>query len=110
MIFLGVILGIAIMGAVSYMALNKKSSFQIRLVSLIALAVMVLTVIICVIIYFSTGTEVPIDWSTYRVDQPIEVKDESNPIAIILTILFFLTLFVVIAVLAMKEHKKQNKK
>ena len=107
MIFLGVILGIAIMGAVSYLALDKKSNFHTRIAALGALAVMILTVIICLIIIL-TDNRVPIDPSTLIVGAPVEVKDDgdNNIVALIFTILFFLTMFVTIFVLAMREHRK----
>jgi len=109
MIFLGIMFALAIMGAVSYMALNKKSSFQTRLVSLIALGVMILTVIICLIIVLS-DKEVTVDMSSYIVGEPQEVKEETNIVALIISILFFLALFAIIAFLAMKEHKKSKHK
>lgn len=98
------------MGVMCYLALDKKSNFHTRLASLAALAVMVLTVIICLIIVFSDNT-VPVDYSTLVVGAPVEVKDDNENIFLLLfTILFFLALFVVIAVLAMKEHKKSAPK
>jgi len=62
MIFLGVMLGIAIMAATVYFALDKKSGFHMRLVCLGALAIMILTVIICLVIIL-TDNRVPIDES-----------------------------------------------
>jgi amino acid transporter len=111
MIFLGIIIGIAIMGAVSYLALDKKSNFYTRLASLAALAIMILTVIICIIIIFS-DTRVPIDPSTLIVGAPpIEAAEENNNLAaIFFSILFFLALFVVVAFLALREHKRNKPK
>jgi len=108
MIF-GVALGIVIMAAVSYMALNKKSNFHTRLVSLAALAVMIITVIICLIIVLSDN-RVPIDPSTLIVGAPVEVKEDNNLLGLVLSIIFLLAMFIVIVFLAMKEHKKSNMK
>jgi len=107
MIFFGILIGVIIMGVMIYLALGKKSSFHIRIASLGALAVMILSVIICIIVFSSSGDKVTIDWSTYKVGEPIEAKDTSgDTVGIIFSIIFFLVLFVVIAVLALKEHKK----
>ncbi|MCL2758593.1 MAG: hypothetical protein FWD22_00040 [Treponema sp.] len=109
MIFVGVLIGIILIGGMSFLALDKKSNFHTRLASLGALALMILTVIICVFIIL-TDNRVPVDPSTLIVGAPVEIKDESdnNVIALLFTIIFFLALFVVIAVLAMKEHKKHK--
>jgi len=111
MTFLGIVLGIAIMAATVYMALNKKSNFHTRLASLGALAVMILTVIICLAVYFSDN-KVPVDWSTYIVsNEPVKEEEDSGSIALLIfSIIFFLALFIIIAVLALKEHKKNKPK
>jgi len=105
MLFLGIIFAIAIMAAMVYLALDKKSNFQTRIASLGALGVMVLTVIICIIVILS-DTKVALDPSTLIVGEPAEVVEEDNLIAMIISILFLFVLFILIAVLAMKEHKK----
>jgi len=109
MIFFGVLLGIMILGAVGYLALDKKSSFHTRLAALGAIALMILTVIICLVVVM-TDNRVPVDPSTLIVGAPPEVKEENNNIfALFVSIIFLLALFVVIAVLAMREHKKHKK-
>jgi len=103
---IGIIIGIVLIGAVIYMALNKKSDFKTRLVSIAALAAMILSVIICFIIVF-TDDRVPVDPSKVIVGAPPEVKEEGhNMVALVFTILFFIVLFAVIVFLALKEHKK----
>ena len=93
------------------MALDKKSNFQTRLVSLGALALMILTVIICFIIVL-TDNRVPVDESVLIVGAPVEVKKEgdNNLLALMFTIIFFIALFAVIFFLAMKEHRKSGGK
>jgi len=108
MVFLGIVLGVVILGATTFMALNKKSSFHTRLVSLGAIAVMILTVIICIIVIFSEN-KVPLDPSTLIVGAPVEVKDDNtNIIAMVFSIIFLLALFGVILFLAFKEHRKKK--
>jgi len=108
MVFVGVLVGIIITGAMIYMALNKKLAFHVRLASLGALAVMILTVIICLIIFF-TDDKVHIDPSTLIVGEPVRVEEEDNLWALFVSIIFLLALFGVIAFLVFREHKKSIK-
>jgi hypothetical protein len=108
--FLGILVGIICMGGMIYLALNKNSTFIVRLASLGAFAVMILTLVICVITYV-TGGSAPVDWSTYivtdEIPEPVK-EDHTGLTAVIITIVFFLALFIVILALAMKEHKKNT--
>ncbi|MCL2264868.1 MAG: YIP1 family protein [Treponema sp.] len=110
MVFFGILIGIIILGAIIYLALDKKSTFKMRLASLGAIALMLITVIICLIFIFTDNT-VPVDPSVLIVGAPVEVQEEdgSKILIIIFTVLFFLALFIVIVYLAMKEHKRQEK-
>jgi len=104
-----IILGIALLGVMVYFAIDKKSSFHMRLAALGAIALMILTVIICVIVYQSHN-KAPVDWSIMNLDDfDKEPEKEGGAFAIIFSIIFLLILFVVIAVLAMREHKKHKK-
>jgi glycerol-3-phosphate acyltransferase PlsY len=106
MIFAGVIIGLIIMVAMIYLAVDKKSSLTIRFASLGAIAIMFIAVVICLIIILSDNS-VPVDPSTLIVGAPVEVKEKgNNSFPIIFSIVFMIALFVFIAVLAMKEHKK----
>jgi cytochrome bd-type quinol oxidase subunit 2 len=109
MIVAGIIVGVILLAGMTYMALKKHSNFATRLASLIALAVMVLTVIICLFLIF-TGGEPPVDESIVFVtgapaEQP---KSNSNFIALIFLILFLIGLFAVVMFLSIKEHKKES--
>jgi len=107
MIFFGIVLGVCLMGGMVYMAVDKKSNFPTRVASLIALAIMILTIIICLFIIFTDNT-VPVDESVLIVGAPVEVKEtNTNDIFIMmLFIILLIAMFVVIAVVTMKEHKK----
>jgi len=106
MIFFGTLLGIVILGATAYMALDKKSNFTIRLVCLGAIAVMIVTIIICLFIIFTDKTA-PLDPSTLIVGEKVEVKEENNILPLIISVFFLLTLFLILLVLVMREHKKE---
>ena len=111
MVFAGVLIAVIIMGAVIFMALTKKSDFHTRLVSLGALALMILTLIICLVIVL-TDNRVPVDESILIVGAPPEVKDEgdNNLLSLLVSIFFLLILFVIIFFLAMREHRKNSAK
>jgi len=111
MVYLGVLLGIGIMSAMVYMALDKKSSFQTRIAALIAIALMMITVIICLVIVF-TDNRVPVDPSTLIVGAPVEVTKvgSGNTMVLLLLIIFLIAIFVLIAILAMRENRRQTKK
>jgi len=112
MLFFGILIGLIIMGGIAYLAVDKKSNFQTRLVSLGALALMILTLIICVVVVL-TDNRVPVDESVLIVGAPVQTKaedEDNNLVAIIISILFLIALFVIILFLAMREHKRSNKK
>jgi len=107
MIFLGILFGLIIMGIMVYMALNKKSPFNLRVASLAALALMILTVIICLFIIF-TDDRVPVDESVIIVGAIQETQEQSgsNIIILLLFIVFLAGLFITIAYFSMKEQRK----
>jgi len=109
MIYLGILLSIAIMGAVISMAFNKKSSFAVRIACLIALGLMLLTIIIC-LVFAMTDNKVVVDESVLIVGAPVETKKagSDNLMVLFLLIIFLVAFFVVVTVLAIKEHKKLN--
>jgi amino acid transporter len=99
------------MGAMVYLALDKKSNFATRVASLIALGIMILTIAICLFLIF-TDNRVPVDESVLIVGAPVEtVKDENNiTMELLLLVIFMAGIFTWIVILAMKENKKQMKK
>lgn len=114
MIFMGILLGIVIMAAVAFMALRKDSTFPVRIASLAALGIMVLTIIICAFLVI-TGVEEPVDESVVIVtavpDTPAKGKTGAGSMAIfMLFLIIFLGLFIVIVFRTLKEHRKGETK
>ena len=106
MLFGGILVSLILMAVMINLAVSKRSNTQIRIASVVALAVMVLTVIICLFIAF-TDTTVPQDPSRFIVGEPPETKtDGGNSIALIMLIAFLITVFIMVAILAMKENRK----
>ena len=106
MIYFGIILGIILFIAVSYMALNKKSDRKVRIVSIIALAFMILTLIICLIAAL-TDNRVPVDESVVIVGAPVQIQEVSstNIVALTILIIILILVFLLIAYNAIKEKK-----
>ena len=107
MIIFGILLGLVILAAMVYLSLSKRSNFSTRIASLIALAVMVISVIICLCFVFFGGSE-PVDESIVIIaGTPEETpKTNSNTIAFLFLIVFFIGLLATVAVLSLKEHRK----
>jgi len=107
MVYLGILLGIGIMAAMVYLALNKKSTFSIRIASIAALFLMILTIIICLFVALTDNT-VPVDESILIVGAPpaTQERNTANVMVLSLLIVFLIAIFVTIALLAMHEHRK----
>ena len=111
MVYFGVILGIGIMSGMVFMAIDKKSSFQVRIACLIAIALMMATVILCVFIVL-TDNRVPVDESVLIVGAPVEVKEtgSGNTMTLLLLIILMVGIFILIAILSMRENRRHIKK
>jgi len=110
MIFAGIIIGVVILAAMIYLAIDKKSTLIIRLASLGAIALMFIALVICTIVILTDNT-VPVDPSVLIVGAPPATKDVKNksvPIAFV--IIFAIAIFVFIAIAAMREQKKNKPK
>jgi len=109
MIFFGVLVGLGLIGFMIYLALDRKSNFPTRMASLGALAVMILSIIVCLIIIF-TDNSVPVDESILIVGAPVETAEKKGNIAeLLLMIIFLLILLALIVFLTFREHKKNIK-
>ncbi|MCL2209701.1 MAG: hypothetical protein FWC19_05645 [Treponema sp.] len=106
MIFIGVLIGVIIMSAMVYMALDKKSNFTVRIACLAAIAVMILTLLICLFLIF-TDNKVVIDESVLIVGAPVETKkDDGNSIWIIIVLgVFLFALLALVAYQSLKEKR-----
>jgi len=111
MLYLGILLGIGIMGGIIFLAIDKKSTFIVRVASLIALGIMILTIIICLVMVF-TDNRVPVDESVLIVGAPAEVKkgNTQNIWVLLLLIIVLVSIFLTIIILAMKENRKYMSK
>ena len=111
MIYLGVLLSLGLMAAMISVALHKKSNLYIRIASLGALALMLVTIIICLFIVF-TDNRVVVDESVLIVGAPVIVEepDSNNVMVLFLFIIFLVIIFTIVAVYSLKEHRRQKPK
>jgi hypothetical protein len=91
----------------TYLALSKKVESKIRIAALIALGVMILSVIVCVILIFFGGVSV----AAGPVVPEAEILEKApvpgpNLVVIFGIIFFLIALFVVIAVLSIRERRR----
>lgn len=107
MIYFGILIGIVILISMIYMALSKQSNLPTRIASLIALAVMIITVIICLFLVLMGG-KAPVDESIVLVATPPPAPAKSyNFMVLLLLIIFMVSLFAVVFFLSLREHRKK---
>jgi formate hydrogenlyase subunit 3/multisubunit Na+/H+ antiporter MnhD subunit len=108
--FILVPVGVIILAAVIYLAVSPKSNFRIRIAALIALAVMLISVIVSLILIFGIGParpEGPFLPFAEAVEQPPESK--GNLLALTGFILFLVALFMLVFFMSLREQRKNGK-
>ena len=104
-----VILGLAMLAGVAYMALSRKSSPKLKIAAIGALGLMVVTAIICSIVIFKTNKVVTVvDPEQVFLDNPPPVAEENNILMTILFIIFLLALFALVLVFSLREQKRSG--
>jgi cytochrome bd-type quinol oxidase subunit 2 len=103
-------LGIGIMAGVIFLAISPKSEFKVRIAALGALGLMVVTIIVCVVLYFKAAATPKqlILPDMMPSDMPPPANANSGPM--IMLIVFLIALFVIIFILALKEQKRVENK
>jgi amino acid transporter len=95
------------LSAIMYIALSKKTGPRTRIAALIALAVMILTVIVCLIVIFG-GTALVKTGEALPADLPVEnpAVPGNNVWILLAFIVFLIVLFAVVAVLSFREQRR----
>ena len=104
----GVVLGLAIMLAVIYIAVSKKSSLKLRIAALVALGIMIVTVLISLFMIFNAETTPK---GPFLPDAPpIEEVPQSgsNYMVLLLCVLFLAGVFLMVMLISMREHRKSE--
>ena len=110
MIYLGVIVGLGILGGMVFLALNRKSTGTVRVASIIAIALMLITIIICLAVVLTGRKEVAVDYSNLIVGAPVEVQEvnSGNFIVLVFLILILIALFIFLVIQSKKEYNKMK--
>ena len=108
--FILIPLGIITLAVIIYMAVSRKSSFRLRLVALGALALMFVTIIICLLFIFGVlGTETEtVQMMPDAPPLPETTSTSSNPAPLILLIIVLIALFGGIIFLSLREQKRSK--
>jgi cytochrome bd-type quinol oxidase subunit 2 len=110
MVFL-IILGVVIAIGVIYLAISKKSSFKIRVAALGALALMTLSVMVCMFIYYRT--EKTPKFFILPDTLPSEIpppQPRGNMVMLVMLIIFLIALFGAVLVVSLREQKRSEGK
>jgi len=107
--FFLVLVGLVTLSGIIYLAVSRQSSFKIRITALIALALMIATTIICLILFFKSAATPKVillpDMSPS--DLPPVTKEHNIPMLVML-IIFLIALFAMIAIFAIREEKRNS--
>jgi cytochrome bd-type quinol oxidase subunit 2 len=101
-------LGAAILAGIVYIAVSKKSPFKLRIAALAALALMILTVIVCLFIIFggnSAPRAVVLSDNTSEAPPP---ADPPNIMPLIMFLILLLALFLMVFITTMRERKRKE--
>jgi len=109
--FFLVLVGIATFGGIVYLAVSPQSNFKIRIAALGALALMITTLIICLVTYYkSSGTPKQKLLPDMDPSDLPPVSTEHNIPMLIMLVIFLIALFAMIVIVSMREHKKGGEK
>jgi cytochrome bd-type quinol oxidase subunit 2 len=110
--FFLILIGLVTLAGVAYLAVSPQSGLKLKITALGALALMITTVVICLFIFFKSAG-IPKQMLLPDMDPsdlPPVSKEHNLPMMIMLVI-FLIALFVMVAILSLREQKqgKENK-
>ena len=93
------------------MAISRKSTFMVRIVAIGALALMILAVIVCIVVFFKMGsnTEPFILPDALPSDIPPPTKG-NNILPMALFVVFLIALFVMVVIVSMRDQRRNDGK
>ncbi|MDR2716927.1 MAG: hypothetical protein LBB89_02530 [Treponema sp.] len=109
--FFLILVGIITFVGIVYLAVSSQSSFKIRIAALGALALMITTVIICLIFFFkSAATPKQLLLPDMSPSDLPPVSTGHNIPMLIMLVIFLIALFVMVVILSMREQKRTKDK
>ena len=101
---------IVIFSAIAYLAISRRSTFQIRIAALVALAVMIITVIICLVKIFMAPHSEAARTPPYPDSPPLPPAPPPNIMGLVLVIVILLAMFAVVLYLSIREQRRTANK
>jgi cytochrome bd-type quinol oxidase subunit 2 len=109
--FFLVLIGLVTLVGIIYLAVAPQSSFKVRVAALGALALMITTVIICLFLFFkSAATPKQLLLPDMSPSDLPPLSTKNNIPMMVMLVIFMITLFVMIVILSMREHKRTGGK
>jgi len=105
LLFTPIFISVIILSAIIYLAVSRRSSFQIRIAALVALGAMIITVIICLFRIFmapAAAAKTPL----YPDMPPPDPVPPPNTMALVLVVVVLLALFMVVMLLSLREQRR----
>jgi len=105
--FFLVLIGLVTLVGIIYLAVSPQSSFKLKITALGALALMIATVIICLIIFFkSAATPKQILLPDMSPSDLPPVSTNHNIPMLIMLIIFLIALFVMVVIISVRDQKR----
>ena len=104
-------LAVIFVTGIVYLAVSRKSSLKVRIAALGALALMFLTAIICLFIFFGDNSVTIITEAgpdSYPFEDPPAVKNNNN-MALVLFIIFFIIMFLMVLIISIREQRRKTR-
>jgi len=109
--FFLVLVGMATFGGIIYLAVSPQSNFKIRIAALGALALMITTIIICMVTFFKSSATPKLKLLPDMDPSDLPpVSTEHNIPMLIMLVIFLIALFTMVAIVSMREYKKSGGK
>ena len=106
--FFLVVLGIIAFVGVVFMALSRKSSFKMRIAAIGALALMIMTVIVCVILIFTAPEEEKVLMLPDMTGYEAPPAQSSNIIIMLIAFALLIALFVIVLIMSLREQRRSQ--
>jgi amino acid transporter len=103
--FAPIFISVIILSAIIYLAISRRSSFQVRIAALVALGAMIITVIICLFRIFmapAAAAKTPL----YPDMPPPEPAPPPNTMGLVLAVIVLLGVFMLILFLSLREQRR----
>ncbi|MDR0456805.1 MAG: hypothetical protein LBH20_09010 [Treponema sp.] len=109
--FFLILISIATLAGIIYLAVSPQSNFKLKITALIALALMIATVIICLVFFFKSAAtpKIVLLPDMDPSDLPPMSTGHNAP-TLVMFVIFLIALFVMVVILSMRDRKQAGSK